>query len=378
MTFDASTQPEAISTATAPESAPAVQPVPPPNPIKDAAPQMAPEAVPAVPAVAADAAKAPTPPAASVVPAGHMMPATPAPSTLATVLNLIKREELLVQVAGKIRDFTAVGKTEADAVRQLIAEYDALVIALNPHGEAMKAASAALAKELNAQIADEHCHIPVAEAVKTMHGIFTKRQAEAQSSRALLSDKAFMDQAMSMAASGATLKATHWFTDAKKEEIVTELLADSPAHTLGNGIGQHFLHKALANVYRLDGPLQPALSKALQAAAPAMSADAVIATARHWLHARFHRADTLATEMKPGIGALYIEAMKRADAKVHVAAQHAPMNRQEAELASQVEAELARISALPASQPEAVTHAPAQHAGTVAQAPAIAQEAPAL
>lgn len=374
MSFDASTvpsEPAAIASESAAPQAPVnaasempakPEPLPAPKPLPEAAPAAALTEHAASDEQAALAAKG--------------TKVTPRAATPVHSLNAVKHEELLVQTAAKIRDYTAMGKSAEEALKHLQQEYAALAAALNPKGDAVKAASAALVASLNAQIADGHCHIPVSEAVKTMHGIFVKRQAEAQTSHALLADSAFIQQASAMAASGAPLKASHWFTDAKKEETIADLISDSPAHTLGNGMGQHFLHKALADVYRLDGPLQPALSKAIQQAAPTIAPDAVIAVAKNWLHARFHRADTIAAETKPGTGSLYLEAMKRTEAKLH--ANFAPAQIP-SEIATQVNAELARISEQSAATPEAVTQTPAQHAGTVAQAPALSeQQAPAL
>ncbi len=328
-------------------------------------------------------------------------------ATHVKTLDAVKRGEFLVQVASTFRDYTKMGSTEADAVQSLLQMQEALTLALSPAGTVARAASAALNQALNAQIADPHCHIPLAESEKTIRGILTKREAEASAMLSLLSDKAFIEEACKLAASEAELKKPHWYNEEKKEEIISELTADSPAHTLGNGIGQHFLHKALASVYKLDGPLQAPLVQALKAAAPAAHNDSLISTARGWLHDRFHRADTLATDTKPGTGVLYIEAMKRAEAKIvpiveahtdslistarevlyatktkpaEAKIQPAPatgpatpavVSKEQVQAADVVQNELARIAPLPAAQPETVAAAPAQHEGVVAQAPAL-------
>lgn len=322
-----------------------VAPLPAPLPIK----QEAAATTEAQPAVAEDAAKLPTA-AAVVIPA--FAPSFPMAGG--------KRTELLFHVASTIRDYASMGKTEADAVQALRQSQEALSKALDPKGDVAKTAASALTKAMNEQLTHEGCHLPESEQTKAVEGIFIKRQAEAQHAFNLLSDENFMKEAGELAASGKPLTPPHWFDDAKKEETIAELVTDAPAHTIGTALGAHMLHKALASVWKIDGPLQASFTKALKDAMPDASPEAVIGLAKSWLHDRFHRADTIAAEVKPGSGSLYLEAMKRTEATLVPKAS--------------AKEEAPAIVAQAAAAPSVQAAAPVQHEGAVAQpelAPAI-------
>ncbi len=331
----------------------AVAPLPAPMPIK----QEVAATTEAQPAVTEDAAV--TPVATVAAPSAAFAPTFPMADG--------KRTEFLFHVASTIRDYTSMGKTEADAVIALLASQNALSKALDPKGEVAKIASVALTKALNEQLTHEACHIPASEQEKAVEGMFIKRQAEAQHAFNLLSNANFMQEAGALAASGKPLTPPHWFDDAKKEETIAELVSDAPAHTIGNAMGTHMLHKALAAMWKLDGPLQAPLAKALKDSMPDASPEAVIGLAKSWLHDRFHRADTIAAEVKPGSGSLYAEAMKRTEATLHPTP--AAAVKEEAPAAAHEQPATAA--------PAAIAAAPVQHEGH-AVAVATPEMAPAI
>lgn len=323
----------------------AVAPLPAPMPIK----QEVAATTEAQPAATADAAHI-TPVATVAAPSAAFKPTFPMADG--------KRTEFLFHVASTIRDYTSMGKTEADAVIALLLSQNAFSKALEPKGEVAKAAAIALTHALNEQLSHEACHIPPSEQDKAVEGIFIKRQAEAQHAFKLLSDANFMKEAGELAASGKPLTPPHWFDDAKKEETIAELVSDAPAHTIGNAMGAHMLHKALAAIWKLDGPLQAPLAKALKDSMPDASPEAVIGLAKSWLHDRFHRADTIATQVKPGSGSLYLEAMKRTEATLKPAT--VPVAPAKGESAAEAQEQ-------PATQaPAAIAAAPLQHKGVAA------------
>lgn len=335
MTFDAAPITDAAPEMNHAETPKAVAPLPAPAPIQETA------------ATSEQAAMAAAP--APIAP----KPALPMPDA--------KRTEFLYHVASTIRSYAGMGKSEAEAITDLRQSQEALTKALNPHGDVAKAAAQAMGQAYNSQLTHATCHLPESEFQKSMHGIFTKRQAEAQHSFTLLSDKVFVEQAGELAVSGKPLTPPHWFTDAKKEETIAELASDAPAHTLGAGNGSHMLHKALAEVWKIDGPLQAPLAKAIKEAAPELHPEAVIGLTKNWLHDRFHRADVIATETKPGSGSLYIEAMKRTEAKIHPPKPTAAV-KEEAPAAAP---EVAPAETLTQAAPAAEAHAPVQHEGVV-------------
>lgn len=348
MTFDAAP----VSTEQLDAAPAAVAPLPAPMPITQEV-AAAPEAQ---PAVAEDAAKI-TPIATIAAPSAAFKPSFPMADG--------KRTEFLFHVASTIRDYASMGKTEADAVIALLASQNALSKALEPKGDVAKIAAVALTKAFNEQLTHEGCHVPSSEQDKAVEGMFIKRQAEAQHAFNLLSDVNFMKEAGELAASGKPLTPPHWFDDAKKEEIIAELVSDAPAHTIGNAMGTHMLHKALASVWKIDGPLQASLTKALKDAMPDASPEAVIGLAKAWLHDRFHRADITAAEVKPGSGSLYLEAMKRTEATLRPTPAPVTPAKEEAQAAAQEPAV--------AQAPAAIAAAPVQHEGhAVAIAPEMA------
>lgn len=228
------------------------------------------------------------------------------------ILPASRQQEVLYDLAGMIKDYQAIGKTPQDAAQAARTNYQALSTTLAPYGNLAKHATSILTHELNKQLALSDCHVPEEVQQYSIVSLFTKRQAEAKAAADWVLKPEVLQTATQLAAEGRVLPHLYWLTEAKKAEIIADMGDNNAPHTVANALGQHLLHKALAAMFKLDGPLEPHLVAALHEANPNLSPQEARGLAQNWLHIRFHRAQAVTDLTKPANGALANQALQTA------------------------------------------------------------------